>query len=61
MQDFGAVIALEAQFADCTHRSADAFVMPGAWETDRTIDGRPIIDGARPGLLYYTTDPGATT
>lgn len=51
-----AMLVLEQTITDATNLAPDAMTFPGADGTS-TFQGRPIIDGAHPGLVFYIKEP----
>lgn len=53
---FGDFLMLEQRITAATDLIPDAYTYPGADGTS-TINSIPIIDGARPGVVFYTKEP----
>ena len=52
------MVVLEQRFVCALDLEPDAMTFPGA-DGSSTYNGRPIIDGARPGLVFYIEGPPA--
>ena len=53
---WGELLVLEQRLTDATDIAPDALTFPGA-DGSSTFQGRPIIDGARQGLVFYIKEP----
>lgn len=56
LEEYTATLILEQRIFEATAIGPDAFTYPGA-DGSSTFNGRPIIDGARPGLVFYIEEP----
>lgn len=50
------MLVLEQRLVQHSNIAPDAMTFPGA-DGSSTFQGRPIIDGARPGLVFYIKEP----